>query len=122
MVLEHLKRLSADVVFLQELHFKNGEMSYLKRSWVREAYVATYSSNSRGVSSLINKITIFSLISQPMDQEGCFLMLNCTLHGEKYTLMSLYVPPGANLVFLDRIQAILDQIQKGTIILVGDLN
>lgn len=46
----------------------------------------------------------------------------CTFHGEKYTLITLYTPPGANLVFLDIIQAILGQVQTGTIILAGDLN
>lgn len=80
------------------------------KSWVGEAYAATHCSNRRGVGILINKNTPFSLISQHKDQEGRFQILNCTLHGEKYTLILLFIPPGANLVFLDRIQAILDQI------------
>ena len=56
-----------------------------------------------------------------MDQEGCFLILNCTLHGEKYTLISLYIPPGAISGVFDRIQTILEQIQTGSIILAGEL-
>lgn len=121
-VLAHLKSLSSDVVFLQALHFKKGEFEYLKRDWVGEAYDATYRSNSRGVGILINKTIPFSLISLHKDQDGRFLVLTCTLYGERYTLRALYVPSGANLILLDKIQNILDNTQTGTIILGGDLN
>ena len=36
--------------------------------------------------------------------------------------MSLYIPPGANLGFLDKIQNILDNNQTGTVIIGGDFN
>lgn len=116
------KCLSSDVVFLQELHFKIGEIEYLKRNWVGEAHAATYWSNSRGVGILINKNIPFSLMALHKDQEGRFLVLTCTLYGERYTLVSLYIPPGANLGFLDKIQNILDNNQTGTMIIGGNFN
>ena len=101
-VIEHLKGLSADVVFPQELHFKQWEMYYLKRSLVGGAFTATYCSNRRCLGILINKNTPFSLISQHIDQVH-FQMLNCTLQGGKNAIDLIIYPPWANLVFLDRI-------------------
>lgn len=51
-----------------------------------------------------------------------FLILTCTLYSEKYVLVSLYIPPGANLAFLDKILNILDNNQTGIIIIGGDFN
>ena len=84
-----LKDIVSRCGFPQELHFKKGEIEYLKKSWVEQAYASTYCGNNRGIGIQIHKNTPFSLISQHMDQEGHFLLLNCTLHGEKYTLISL---------------------------------
>lgn len=75
------------------------EIEYLKRDWVGEAYAATCCSNSRGVGIWINKNVPFSLITLHKDQDDHFLILNCTLYGERYTFISLYIPPGANFVF-----------------------
>lgn len=54
-VLYHLGKLSSDIVFLQELHFKTGQIEYLKRQWVGEAFEASLTSRSRGVGILIHK-------------------------------------------------------------------
>ena len=64
MVLYHLGKLSSDIVFPQELHFKTGQIEYLKRQWVGEAFKVSLTSRSRGVGILMNKRLPFKLISQ----------------------------------------------------------
>lgn len=84
--------MSLDIVFLQELHFTPGQIEFLKRQWVGEAFEATLSSRSRGVGILINKRLPFKLISQHSDKYGRFLVLRCELYGERYTLINIQTP------------------------------
>lgn len=48
-VMQHLQKLSPDIVLMQELHFKPGQIEQPKRQWVGEAFEATFTSRSRGV-------------------------------------------------------------------------
>lgn len=114
--------MSADIVFLQELHFKAGQIEYLKRRWVGEAFEAVYTSRSRGVGILINKRIPFKLVSQYSDPYGRYLIIKCELFGENYTLLSIYRLPASNMAFLKDIQTRLDSSQTGLIIMGGDLN
>lgn len=121
-VLQHLKKLSSDIVFLQELHLKPGEIKWLKKQWVGEAYESNYTSKSRGVGILISKNLPFTLISKQTDTEGRFLILNCEIFGEKYTLVNTYSPPLSNMKYLRNIQNLLQGMSIGIIIFGGDLN
>ena len=121
-VLYHLGKWSSDIVFLQELHFKTGQIEFLKRQWVGEAFEATLSSRSRGVGILINKRLPFKSLSQATDKYGRYLVLRCEILGELYTLINIYKPPISDLSFLNKIQSVLDRVPTGIIILGGDLN
>ena len=121
-VLHHLGKLSSDIVFLQELHFKAGQIEYLKRQWVGEAFEAVFTSRSRGVGILINKRIPFKLISQHPDIHGRFLIVKCEMFGESYTLINVYNPPNSDMSFLGKIQTIIDRSPTGVIIMGSDLN
>ena len=84
-VLYYLGKLSSDIVFLQELHFKTGQIEFLKRQWVGEAVEATLSSRSTGVGILINKRLPFKSLSQATDKYGRYLVLRCEILGELHT-------------------------------------
>lgn len=92
-VLYHLGKRSSDIVFLQELHFKAGQIEYLRRQWVEEAFEAAFTSRSRGVGILINKRIPFKLVSLHADIYGRFLIIKCEMFGELYTLTNIYEPP-----------------------------
>lgn len=113
-------KLSSDFVFLQELHFKVGQIEHLKRQWVGEAFEAVFTSRSRGVGILINKRIPFKLISQHPDSYGRFLIVKCEIFAERYTLINVYNPPNSDMSFLDKIQTILDNSSAGVIILGSD--
>lgn len=121
-VLQHLKKMSSDIVFLQELHLKSGGINFLKKQWVGEAFESTYTSKSRGVGILISKSLPFSLISKYSDPEGRYLIIQCEIHGDKYTLINIYSPPSVDMKFLKNIQEIIDSMLTGTIVCAGDLN
>ena len=49
-VLQHLKKNCpqiSDIAFLQELHLKPGEIKWLKKQWVDEAYESNYIQEQR---------------------------------------------------------------------------
>lgn len=121
-VLQLLKKMSSDIVFLQELHLKSGGINFLKKQWVGEAFESTYTSKSRGVGILISKSLPFSLISKYSDPEGRYLIIQCEIHGDKYTLINIYSPPSVDMKFLKNIQEIIDSMLTGTIVCAGDFN
>lgn len=121
-VLYHLGKIPCDIVFLQELYFKTGQVEYLRRQWVGEAFEATLTSRSRGVGILINKRLPFKLISQHPHEYGRYLVIRCELYGEMYTLVDIYKPPISDMSFLNKIQTVLDSAPPGVIIVGGDLN
>lgn len=48
-ILMHLKRLSPDIIFLQETHVKREKLCHLKRDWVGEVLGAGQSSKRAGI-------------------------------------------------------------------------
>uniref|UniRef100_A0A6Q2XD22 Endonuclease/exonuclease/phosphatase domain-containing protein n=1 Tax=Esox lucius TaxID=8010 RepID=A0A6Q2XD22_ESOLU len=121
-IISVLSWFNSGIVFLQELNFRAGQIEFLKRRWVREAFEAVYTSRSRGVGILINKIIPFKLVSQHSDPYGRYLIIKCELFGELYTLLSIYRPPASDMAFLKDIQIRLDSSQTGLIIMGGDVN
>lgn len=114
--------MSLDIVFLQELHFKLGQIEFLKRQWVGKAFEATLSSRSRGVGILINKRLPFKLISQHSDKYGRYIVVRFKIYGEMYTLINIYKPPISDMTFLNKIQTLLNSSPTGVVIFAGDLN
>ena len=121
-VINHLKRISADIVFIQELHYKPGQTEHIKKLWAGEVYEATLNSRSRGVATLIRSRVPFKLISQKADIYGRYLVIKGEIFGDLYTLINVYRPPMSDMTFLKEIQIEIDRSPPGVIILGGDMN
>lgn len=75
-VLAEAHHCRANVVFLQETHFKTGSVPRLDNKCFPEAYHATCAdSKTKGVSILLAKSLMFHLTDQLLDSEGRFLFL-----------------------------------------------
>lgn len=71
MLLQDMRRLKADVILLQETHFKNNTIPILKNKYFPIAYHSTNSqAKSRGVSILISAKIPWTELDTRTDPEG----------------------------------------------------
>ena len=70
-VMNRLWQLKAKIIFLQETHLTSEDV---RRRWPGQVFSASFSSNSRGVITLIHKSVPFKLIRVTEDGLGRYLI------------------------------------------------
>lgn len=80
-------------MLLQENHLMGSKLLALKKPWVQKAYHATYSTFSRGVSMLISKSLPCTEKDVFSDPKGKYVLAVFLLWGQRYIVISVYVPP-----------------------------
>lgn len=91
-ILTHLKRLNADLVFLQETHMRIKDQVRLKCPWVSEVFHSNFNSKARGVAILIGRSIQFSASKVVSDKNGRYLIVTGTLFHVPVLLVNIYAP------------------------------
>lgn len=100
-VLTEARRQRAQVVFLQETHFKSGSTPCLSNSRIPEVYHAFCAdSKMKGVSIVLTKSFTFRLMGQMLDPEGIFLFLKGIWKDRPVKLANIYCPNSKQVTFL----------------------
>ncbi len=120
-VLAHLKKLKIDIAFIQETHLTPPEHRKLKRDWIGHVISSSFNSKARGVAILINKNTPVTIGETVVDTLGRYVLVNCQIYSEPWTLLNFYAPNYDNESF---IQDIFLKVSGGqqNIIIGGDFN
>ena len=120
-VLTHLKKLKIDIAFIQETHLTTLEHKKLKRDWVGHVISSSFNSKARGVAVLINKNTPVTFGETVVDTLGRYVLVNCQIYSEPWTLLNLYAPNYDDDVF---VQDIFLKVSGGgkNILIGGDFN
>lgn len=93
MLLNDLRHLNADIVLLQETHFRENTFPILKNRFYPTLYHSTYSeAKSRGVSIMISAKVPWSLIAVSSERMGRFISVRGLIGRIKVTIASLYAP------------------------------
>lgn len=121
-ILTTLHKSQADILFLQETHWKDITRPIFNSKRFSTQLLAGDSSKSRGVALLISSKLRSTVTAVQADPKGRFLFANMPLEGEAVTVASLYAPNDKPLQFLDECLAELQTFRTGPIILGGDLN
>lgn len=110
-------RLRADVVFVQETHFRDDRLPILKNKSFPMTYHSTFpTAKARGVSILLSARVPWKHL------EGRFLFLKGMIGNAKVTLANLYVPNSQPDLFIGRHIRSLLEFTEGHLILGGDFN
>lgn len=121
-VLAEAYRHKAQVLLLQETHFKSGAIPRLSNNRFPEVYHATCpDSKTKGVSIVLAKTFQFLLTDQILDPEGRFLFLKGTWKNRPVTLANIYCPNSGQVTFLKEVLLQLAMFQTGLLILGGGL-
>lgn len=123
MLLHDMRRLKADVIFLQEKHFRNNCLPILKNRFYPVVYHSKYAkAKSRGVSILFSAKLPWTCIDTKTDGEGRYLFLRGRIGDVEESLANLYAPNERQGVFLKRHITQLLQYSVGQLMVAGDLN
>uniref|UniRef100_A0A8C5MG49 Reverse transcriptase domain-containing protein n=1 Tax=Leptobrachium leishanense TaxID=445787 RepID=A0A8C5MG49_9ANUR len=117
-----LRTHNADVICLQETHFRRSDHPNLKTPQYLTQFHSTFRSKSRGVTFLIHNRLQFETHRLLKDPGGRYIILVCTINSRIYTLVSAYAPNASQTQFLTRLLNKVQEVLTGTLILCGDFN
>lgn len=122
-LLRELHKAKPAVVFLQETHFKTGNIPKLHDKQYTQVFHATNSiSRSKGVSILLHKNSEIVISQQLTDTEGRYIFLKGNWAGTPITLANVYFPNSAQITFCQRVIDELKSFATDCIVFGGDFN
>ena len=87
-----LKKLGADVIFLQETHAVDNDETRWSNEWGRKCYFSNGDSVSRGVAILFRPGLKIDIIRQIYSSDGRYVILEVEIDGCTCTLGTVYGP------------------------------
>lgn len=117
----YLKKLKIDIAFIRETHLIPLEHKKLKRDWIGQVISSSFSSRARGVALLINKNSPVVIGETSVDTLGRYVVVNCQIYSEPWTLVNFYAPNNDDESFIQNIFLKVSGGQKN-ILIGGDFN
>ena len=84
-ILAHVKKLRADIAFLQETHLRSQDHVFLRRGWVGQVYHSHFQFKSRG-AAILSKHVLLS-VHGPFLSQGRYVMVEGELYDVLLILM-----------------------------------
>ena len=85
-----LKKSKADIIFLQETHFKSNNCpTFTDKRFPLILHTTNPNSKSKGVSILISKYCPFQILDTKTDNEGRYLFVKGSLYNKPVTLANI---------------------------------
>ena len=119
--LNFLKSKNKSIYFLQDTHFTNKEMKYIRSQWGYECFFSNFSSQARGVAIFLNNNFEYKIHRQKADNNGNKLILDMSIWDKKITLINIYGPNRDCPEFYREIKTDIES-RDNTCILAGDWN
>lgn len=115
--------MRAQVIWIQEIHFKMGHIPKFTNKHFPVAFHATSAEvKMKGVTILLSKNTDFHLHETKVDPEGRYLFLRGQLGSRPLTIANIYSPNSGQVNFSRQLCRELSDFTSGIFILGGDLN
>ena len=118
-----LRELKHDIFLLQETHIKQTDENYVRAVWGYDLWIAGSSTNKNGVAILFNSTFEYKVHSVTKDPNGCFIIMDVDLQGNRVTLTNIYGPSaGDNPTAIDNVFNLVSQVGNDVVIMGGDWN
>lgn len=113
----------ANIICIQETHFKADKVPKLQDKTFSLAYHATNpEGKTKGVSILISKQTSFQLLDSMLDPGGRYIFLKGKIGSHPITIANIYAPNTKQVAFFRKIKYLLTNFTSGILILGADFN
>lgn len=119
--LNFLKGKNYSIYFLQDTHFTDKEMNYIRTQWGYECYFSNFASNARGVAILLNNNFEYKFISEEKDLSGNKLIVNLEIANIQISLINIYGPNRDDPLFYTHLKVDLQQYDNPCVV-AGDFN
>lgn len=120
-VIGRIKQLKAKIVFLQETHTLDHEITKIRRRWPGQVLSSAYYSNSRGVITMIHKSIPLRIDKITKDPKGRFLIVQGNILSTRINLVNVYGPNDDNPDFYNDLFLRISTM-PGKHIVAGDFN
>lgn len=122
MLWKDVRTCGADIVCVQETHFKSSSPLRLQNRSFPHVFAARSEKKKAGVLVAIKDSVTFLLHRVCVDPGGRFIILLCDINNETYTIVNIYAPNSRQISFLHKIWRKVERVKKGHIIWCGDFN
>ena len=99
-VLNRIKYLKSQIVFIQETHLTKTDIHKLNRKWQGQIFNALFTSQARGLTILIHKSVPFQKSKLMIDTGGRYIIVQGTILSQKINLINVYGPNDDSPFFL----------------------
>lgn len=120
-VMGRLKDVQSKIIFLQETHLAVSEELSVKRRWRGAVYSAPFTTQARGVMTLVQGSIPLNVTKVILDKTGRFLIIQGTLFTECLNLVNIYAPNQDDPNFFSNLFLNLSTLNRHYII-AGDFN
>ena len=117
-VIHFLKGKHLNICCIQDTHYTDKTIPFVRSLWGYECYFSNYSSQSRGVAILINNNFDFKYINSEKDDTGNYLRLDFSSQEIVITIFCIYGPNNDNPELYNRIRDKLLIINNACILVV----
>lgn len=122
-VILKMKKLKAQILYLQETHLSQEQHEVLKKCGYRNTFYSTCKkSRKRGVAIMTHNSLNFDCIKEIKDEEGRFVIIKGKLENKMVTLVNVYAPPESNKSFFKTLFTAIASESEGTMLCAGDFN
>ena len=119
--LNFLKSKNQSIYFLQDTHFTNKEINYIRSQWGFECFFSNFSSQARGVAILFNNTFEYKIHAQKSDTFGNKIILDLSIWDKKVTLINIYGPNRDCPEFYNELKTDIES-RDNVCIIAGDWN
>ena len=122
-VFKFLREKKYSIYCLQDTHFENKDLKYIRAQWGYDIYLSGGTSMSRGVAVLFSNSFEFKVLKERADGDGNFIILEIEI-AKKFTLtlVNIYGPNQDNPNFYINLIKEVDNFQTDFTIFCGDWN
>lgn len=120
-VMTRIKQLQSKIVFLQETHLMSKDIYRIRNRWAGQVFSASFSSQARGVITMIHKSIPFQTAKTIQDPSGRYLIVQGTLLSKALTLVNIYGPNEDIPKFYSNLFLTVSSL-SGSYVIGGDFN
>lgn len=118
-----LRKLKAQILFFQEMHFQKGKYPWIPdKKFNKEYYSGTKVRRCRGVSIYMSATLNWTLDIVQKDKEGRWVIIKGLIIGKTTTLVNIYSANWGQMDFLANVLEETANFTEGTTIIGGDFN
>lgn len=120
-VMNRIKLLQSNIVFLQETHLMYNEDLRIRRRWRGKVFSASFNSQARGVTILVHESIPLQVNKVINDKFGRYLIIQGIILKEQIILANIYAPNIDDPNFFQNFFLILSNL-PGKCVVAGDFN